>query len=38
VVCVYLFIIGGWMVFEGLAEAEHSLIEPVGWIRRTPEK
>ena len=35
VVCVYLFIVGVWMVFEGLAEAEHSLIEPTGWIRWT---
>ena len=35
VVCVYLLVVGVWMVVEGLAEAEHSLIEPTGWIRWT---
>lgn len=35
VVCVYLLVVGVWMVVEGLAEAEHSLIEPTGWLRWT---
>ena len=35
VVCVYLLVVGVWMVVEGLAEAEHSLIEPTGWVRWT---
>jgi uncharacterized membrane protein YfcA len=33
VVCVYLFAVGLWMVFEGLAAAEHTLLEPVGSAR-----
>ncbi|MFI5386386.1 MAG: sulfite exporter TauE/SafE family protein [Fimbriimonadales bacterium] len=35
VVCLYLLVVGAWMVVEGLAESEHSLIEPSGWIRWT---
>jgi uncharacterized membrane protein YfcA len=35
VVCVYLVVVGVWMVVEGLAEAEHSLLEPTGWLRWT---
>jgi uncharacterized membrane protein YfcA len=35
VVCVYLLVVGVWMVVEGLAEAEHSLVEPAGWMRWT---
>ena len=34
-VCVYLLAVGLWMVFEGLAEVERTLLEPVGpakWI------
>lgn len=33
VVCLYLLLVGAWMVVEGLAEAEHSLVEPTGWFR-----
>jgi uncharacterized membrane protein YfcA len=35
IVCLYLLAVGVWMVVEGLAEAEHTLLEPVGparWI------
>jgi uncharacterized membrane protein YfcA len=35
VVCVYLLVVGVWMVVEGLADAEHTLLEPSGpakWI------
>lgn len=35
IVCLYLLIVGAWMVVEGLAEAEHTLLEPTGWIRWT---
>jgi uncharacterized membrane protein YfcA len=35
VVCVYLLAVGVWMVVEGLAQAEHSLAEPTGWLRWT---
>jgi uncharacterized membrane protein YfcA len=35
VVCLYLLAIGAWMIAEGLAQAEHSLIEPRGWLRWT---
>jgi uncharacterized membrane protein YfcA len=35
VVCLYLLVVGAWMVVEGLAEAEHSLLEPTGWFRWT---
>ncbi len=35
VVCLYLLLVGVWMVVEGLAEAEHSLVEPMGWLRWT---
>jgi uncharacterized protein len=33
VVCLYLLVVGVWMVVEGLAEAEHRLAEPSGWLR-----
>jgi uncharacterized membrane protein YfcA len=33
IVCLYLFAVGVWMVVEGLAEAEHTLLEPQGWMR-----
>jgi uncharacterized membrane protein YfcA len=33
VVCVYLLVVGVWMIAEGLAHAEHSLIGPTGWFR-----
>src|SRR4051812_41456104 len=35
IVCLYLLAVGAWMVVEGLAEAEHTLIEPEGWLRWT---
>jgi uncharacterized protein len=35
VICIYLFAVGVWMIAEGLAQAEHSLIEPQGWLRWT---
>jgi uncharacterized membrane protein YfcA len=35
VICVYLLSVGVWMIAEGLAQAEHSLIEPKGWLRWT---
>jgi uncharacterized membrane protein YfcA len=35
IVCVYLLAVGVWMVIEGLAEAEHTLLEPWGWMRWT---
>jgi uncharacterized membrane protein YfcA len=33
IICVYLLVVGAWMIVEGLAKAEHSLIEPQGWLR-----
>jgi uncharacterized membrane protein YfcA len=33
VICVYLLAVGIWMIAEGLAQSEHSLIEPKGWLR-----
>jgi uncharacterized membrane protein YfcA len=33
IVCLYLLAVGVWMVVEGLAEAEHTLFEPQGWVR-----
>src|SRR4051812_38080559 len=33
VVCIYLLAVGVWMIAEGLAQAEHSLAEPTGWLR-----
>jgi uncharacterized membrane protein YfcA len=33
VVCVYLLAVGVWMIAEGLTQAEHSLVEPTGWLR-----
>ncbi len=35
VVCVYLLAVGIWMIAEGLAQAEHTLIEPKGSFRWT---
>jgi hypothetical protein len=35
VVSLYLLAVGTWMIVEGLAHAEHSLIEPTGWTRWT---
>ena len=35
VICVYLLAVGVWMIAEGLTQAEHSLIEPKGWLRWT---
>ncbi len=35
VICVYLLAVGVWMIAEGLAHAEHSLMEPKGWLRWT---
>ena len=35
VVCLYLLAVGVWMIVEGLAQAEHNLIEPTGWFRWT---
>lgn len=35
VVCLYLLAVGVWMVVEGLAQAEHTLFEPRGWVRWT---
>jgi uncharacterized membrane protein YfcA len=35
VVCLYLLAVGAWMIAEGLAQAEPSLIEPRGWLRWT---
>ena len=35
IVCLYLLAVGAWMVVEGLAEAEYTLFEPTGWLRRT---
>jgi uncharacterized membrane protein YfcA len=35
VICAYLLSVGLWMIAEGLAQAEHSLIEPNGWFRWT---
>jgi uncharacterized membrane protein YfcA len=35
IVCLYLLAVGVWMVVEGLAEAEHTLFEPQGWVRWT---
>jgi uncharacterized membrane protein YfcA len=35
IVCVYLLVVGVWMVVEALAHAEHTLLEPSGpprWI------
>ena len=34
-ICVYLLAVGVWMVAEGLAHADHSLIAPNGWFRWT---
>lgn len=33
VICVYLVAVGVWMVAEGLAHADHSLMAPTGWFR-----
>jgi uncharacterized membrane protein YfcA len=33
VVCLYLLLVGIWMVVEGLAEVEHTLLEPGGLTR-----
>jgi uncharacterized membrane protein YfcA len=35
VICLYLLAVGVWMVVEGIAQAEHSLIDPSGWPRWT---
>jgi len=35
IVCLYLLAVGVWMVVEGLAEVEHTLFEPEGWLRWT---
>jgi uncharacterized membrane protein YfcA len=35
VVCLYLLVVGAWMVIEGVSQAEHTLIEPRGWLRWT---
>jgi uncharacterized membrane protein YfcA len=35
IVCLYLLVVGAWMVVEGLAEAEHTLLDPKGWLRWT---
>src|SRR4051812_43730873 len=35
VVCLYLLAVGAWMVVEGLAHAEHTLMDPRGWLRWT---
>src|SRR5262249_27503032 len=35
IVCLYLLAVGAWMVVEGLAEAEHTLFDPTGWLRWT---
>lgn len=33
IVCLYLLVVGVWMVVEGLSEVEHTLFEPQGWLR-----
>ena len=33
IICIYLLTVGIWMIVEGLAEVEHSLIEPTGPLR-----
>jgi uncharacterized protein len=35
VICIYLLAVGIWMIAEGLAQAEHSRIDPKGWLRWT---
>ncbi|MFO0887991.1 MAG: sulfite exporter TauE/SafE family protein [Isosphaeraceae bacterium] len=35
IVCLYLLAVGVWMVVEGLAQVEHTLFEPRGWVRWT---
>jgi uncharacterized membrane protein YfcA len=35
VISAYLLAVGVWMIAEGLAHAEHHLIEPAGWLRWT---
>jgi uncharacterized membrane protein YfcA len=32
VICIYLLAVGVWMIAEGLAQAEHSLMEPLAWL------
>jgi len=32
-VCIYLIAVGVWMVIEGIAQAEHTVLEPAGWPR-----
>jgi uncharacterized protein len=33
VVCIYLFAVGVWMVYEGIAQSEHVLFQPQGAAR-----
>jgi uncharacterized membrane protein YfcA len=33
IICLYLLVVGVWMVVEGLAQAEHTLLEPRCWTR-----
>ena len=33
VICLYLLIVGVWMVIEGLAKTDHSFVESTGWPR-----
>jgi uncharacterized membrane protein YfcA len=33
VVCVYLIVVGLWMLYESLAHVEHVILEPVGIVR-----
>lgn len=35
IICLYLLAVGVWMVVEGLAQVEHTLFEPQGWMRWT---
>jgi uncharacterized membrane protein YfcA len=35
IICLYLLAVGVWMVVEGLAQVEQTLIDPRGWIRWT---
>ena len=33
IVSAHLLVVGVWMVIEGLAEAEHTFLQPNGWTR-----
>jgi uncharacterized protein len=35
VVCVYLIVIGLWMLYESIAHVEHVILEPMGIVRWT---